>query len=136
MKRTFIVIAIVVAAIVALGFTNTCEISVPAKWEKLGSKKVNFGLERDVIKVTAREGGFTKMKVFVTGGSLNMHRLVVQYGNGMKDEIPLKHTFHKGSQSRIIDLNGRKRIIRDVTVWYDTKNRSRRRATIHIYGRH
>jgi hypothetical protein len=135
MKRTLTVMAIIVAALVAFGFTGLNDSTAPAKWEKLGSKKVNYGLDRDVIRVSASEGGFSKMKIFVTGGSLNMHRLVVQYGNGVKDKIPLKHTFQKRSQSRVIDLQGRKRIIRDVTIWYDTKNRSRKRATIHIFGR-
>ena len=40
------------------------------------------------------------------------------------------------NDSRIIDLEGGKRIIKDITLWYDTKNRAKRRATVHLYGRH
>ena len=37
--------------------------ALPPKWEKLGSRKVNFGLERDTLPVGAHEGAFTKLKV-------------------------------------------------------------------------
>ncbi len=108
----------------------------PGKWERIGSRKVNFALDRDVIHVGLKEGGFKKLKIVVTGGAINMHKMVVQYGDGSKDEIPLRHNFTRASNSRIIDLEGRKRVIRDITFWYDTKARSRRRATVHVYARH
>jgi len=106
------------------------------RWEHLGSRKVNFGLDHDVIAVTAFEGAFTRLKLKVTGGSLNMHRMVVEYGNGTKDEIELRHNFMRGSESRIIDLVGNKRVIKTITFWYDTKNAASRRATLHVFGRH
>ncbi len=105
-------------------------------WEHLGSRTVNYRLDKDVIKVTAREGGFKKLKIKVTGGSLNMHKMIVQYGNGKKDVIQLRHNFSRRSSTRIIDLNGGKRIIRDITFIYDTKNLSRKRAKVHVFGKH
>lgn len=106
------------------------------QWEKLGSRAVNFGIDRDVIHVGANEGGFTKLKIDVRGGAINMHRLVVEYGNGEKEEIELRHNFTKGSGSRVIDLKGGKRIIKNITFVYDTKNRSRQRAVVTVFGRH
>ncbi|WP_106791332.1 DUF2541 family protein [Aquimarina sp. Aq78] len=105
-------------------------------WEHLGSRTVNYRLDKDVIKVTAREGGFKKLKIKVTGGSLNMHKMVVQYGNGKKDVIQLRHNFSRKSETRIIDLKGGKRIIRDITFFYDTKNLSRKKAKVHVFGKH
>ncbi len=105
-------------------------------WERLGSKKVNFTAERDVIHVGLREGGFTKLKVHVTGGSLNMHKMVVEYRNGQKEVIQLKHRFKQGSGSRVIDLNGRKRIIKDITFIYDSVNKPAGKATVHVFGKH
>ena len=106
------------------------------EWERLGSRVVNYGLDRDVIAVGANEGGFTKLKVDVRGGAINMHRLVVEYGNGERDEIELRHNFSKGSGSRIIDLNGGKRIIKTITFVYDTKNLARKRAIVTVFGKH
>ncbi len=106
------------------------------KWERLGSKKVNFRLDKDVIRVGVRDGGFTKLKVQVTGGSVNMHKMVVEYGNGQKETINIKHQFSPRTGTRVIDLNGGKRVIKDITFWYDSKNRPGGKATVHVFGRH
>jgi hypothetical protein len=107
-----------------------------AKWERLGSRKVNYGLDKDAIAVGAHEGGYTKLKVVVKGGAINMHKMIVHYGNGTKENIALRHNFSKRSASRIIDLKGGKRIIKKITFFYDTKNLARSRATVHVFGRH
>ncbi|WP_299217023.1 DUF2541 family protein [uncultured Aquimarina sp.] len=107
-----------------------------AKWEHLGSRTVNYKIDRDVIKVTALDGVFKKLKVKVTNGSLNMHRIVVEYGNGEKQVIQVRKKIKKGGATRLIDLKGNKRIIRDITFFYDTKNLSRNRAKIHVFGKH
>jgi len=104
-------------------------------WTKLGSKKVNYGLDRDVIHVGSREGGFKKLKLKVSGGSLNMHKMIVTYGNGTRDEINVRHNFSRASSSRIIDLNGGKRIIKTITFWYDTKNLARKKSRVTVYGK-
>lgn len=114
-------------------FTSTTNGTVD--WERLGSKVVNYKLDRDVIKVGAHEGTFKKLKLKVTGGTLNMRRMIVQYNNGTKDKIDLRFNFKGGSRSRIIDLKGYNRVIKDITFIYDTKNNSRRRAKIHVFGR-
>lgn len=102
-------------------------------WSHLGSRTVNWGLDHDKIMVR-QPGTFTKLKVQVTG-NLNMHRMVVRYDNGGSQEISLKHHFVRGADSRIIDLRDNKRNIKSIDFWYDTKNRSRRRAKVHVYGR-
>ena len=103
-------------------------------WELLGSRTASFRPDIDIIRVGAREGGFAKLKVNVRGGSLDMNRMVVTYVNGTKDEIPLRFNFRRGSESRVIDLRGGKRAIKNIKFVYDTKNRSRRRARIFVYG--
>lgn len=132
MKNSILIFLITFLGLVSFSFTS----SHYAAWEHLGSKKVNYGLDRDVIHVGAMEGSFEKLKMQVMGGSLNMHKMVVEYGNGTKDEINLRHTFTRGSESRLIDLRAGNRIIRDITFWYDSKNFQRRKAMVHIYGKH
>jgi len=61
--------------------------------------------------------------------------MVVEYGNGSKDNISLKHNFRKGSDTRVIDLEGGKRIIKDITFWYDTKNLSSKKAKVDVFGK-
>ncbi len=108
----------------------------PARqWERLGSRAVNYRLDKDVINVGAQNGRYTKLKVAVTGGSLNMHKMTVHYMNGEKQNIPLKYNFSKRSSSRVIDLNGNKRFIKKIVFWYDTKNLARSKAKVHVFGR-
>ncbi|WP_298316435.1 DUF2541 family protein [uncultured Aquimarina sp.] len=122
---------LVIILLVGSSFTSNIK-----KWEHLGSRTVNYTLDRDVIKVTARDGAFKKLKVKVTNGSLNMHRIVVEYGNGENQVIQVRKNFKKGGATRLIDLKGNKRIIRDITFFYDTKNLSKNRAKIHVFGKH
>lgn len=105
-------------------------------WEKLGSRVVDYKLDRDIIHVGAHEGGFTKLKVNVDGGALNMHRMVVTYANGGSETIELRHNFGPDSGSRIIDIRGGKRLIKRITFFYDTKNLAQGKAVVTVYGRH
>lgn len=127
MKKQILFFALI--ALFIMSFT-------PPKWERLGSRKVNFGLDKDVIAVGAHEGGFTKLKIEIRGGALNMHKMEVHFMNGSDQNVELKHNFAKGGGSRIIDLPGNKRIIKSITFYYDTKNIAQSKATVHVFGRH
>jgi hypothetical protein len=104
-------------------------------WVRLGSRKVNYTVDRDEIPVTYRGGAFESIRVVVTGGSMNMHKCVVHFENGGVQEIDLRHTFTRASSSRVIDLRGNKRFIEKIVFWYDTKNLSRGRATVTVFGK-
>lgn len=119
------------AAVFTLNFTTD-----RAGWERLGARRVNYGLDRDEIFVTAKDGIFSALKIKVKRGGINMHKLVVHYGNGQTDEIELRQNFAPGSESRVLDLVGNKRIIQKVVFWYDTKNIARRRGVVELWGRH
>ncbi len=106
------------------------------RWEDLGSRVVNWGLDKDIIKVTYREGKFNAIKFVVRGGAVNMHRCIVHFENGETQEIALKHHFRRGDDSRVIDLVGNQRFIDRIVFFYDTKNRSRHRAVVNVWGRH
>ena len=125
---------VLVFAAVMMAASFGAEAQRRGSWEVLGSKKVNYRLDRDEITVGASEGVFTKLKLGVTAGSFNMHKMVVVYGNGERDEIPLRHNFSGRSTSRVIDLEGNRRIIKKVIFWYDSDSTSRRRATLTVAG--
>ena len=131
------ILGILMASFLLIGMSSfqPYKITPKKKWVHLGSRKVNWGIEKDVIEVGSNEGGFTKLKIKVTGGAVNMRKMMVTYGNGNKDNIPLKFNFKKGAESRIIDLKGGSRKIKKITFWYDTKNHSKRKATVHVAGK-
>ena len=130
MKRTFIFGFIIL--LMCLVDSNAQK----PRWELLGMRKVSYKLDWDVIPVTWREGSFNAIRIVVKNGSLNMNKCIIHFENGGTKEVALRHNFSGKSASRIIDLPGNKRLIEKIVFWYDTKNVSGRRATVHVYGRH
>ena len=122
-------------SIAATTINEQTNINATQKWKRLGSKSVNFRLDRDVIRVGTRDGAFSKLKIEVRGGNLKMYKMVVEFRNGQKEVIQLRHHFSARSGSRVIDLNGNRRIIKDITFLYDSVNKVGRKATIHVFGR-
>ena len=120
-------------ALAAMSFTIESD---KGPWELLGVRKVNYALDRDEIMVTRAEGLFTGLQIRVKRGPVNMHRLVVHYGNGESEEVALRENFRAGGVSRVIDLPGNKRIIKKVVFVYDTKNLANRKALVELWGRH
>lgn len=106
------------------------------RWEKLGQRKVNFAMDRDVIMVTAAEGSFKALQLKVKGAPIDLNRVVVHYRNGQTQVLNVRRTIPRGGQTRVLDLPGNNRIITKVVFVYDTRNRARRRATVELWGRH
>jgi hypothetical protein len=67
---------------------------------------------------------------------INMQKLVVTFGNGEVEELELRNNFAAGSESRVIDLPGNKRVIKKIVFWYDTKNIANRKGIVEVWGRH
>ncbi|MFH0894411.1 MAG: hypothetical protein V2A54_08235 [Bacteroidota bacterium] len=104
------------------------------KWVLLGKRVVNYAVDHDEIPVGAGLGDFKAIKIKVTKAALNMHRCVIHYKNGTKQEVELKNNFTPGSESRVIDLVGNERIITHISFWYDTKNKSQQKAVVTVVG--
>lgn len=115
--------------------SDTPETIAPPRWELLGAKKVNYGLDRDEIDVTAKEGVFSALKLKVNRGGINLHRVAVHFGNGEVEELELRANIPAGGESRVLDLPGNKRVIQKVVFWYDTKNYANKKAVIQLWGR-
>jgi len=129
MKRFFLIGLLFLMSSALISFV------LPPKWVSLGSKKVDFQVEKDVLPVTYREGAFSAIKLEVSDGALNMHRCIIHFENKTSQEVELRHNFGKGSESRVIDLKGNKRFIESIEFWYDSKNVQMRKATITVWGR-
>ncbi|HEV8303516.1 MAG TPA: hypothetical protein VGQ25_01030 [Gemmatimonadales bacterium] len=122
---------------VALLPTSTLRVDV---WELLGTRRVSFAAERDVIEVGIREGGgegggaFTAIRIEVVGGVLDMYNIRLTFGNGDTWSPDTRVAFREGSWSRTIDLPGPARVIRRIEFWYRSRLR-RGQATVRVFGR-
>lgn len=105
------------------------------KWEKLGSREVDFVADKDTIEVGANEGRFDKIRLDVEEGNLDMWNIRIVFGDGSDHSPDTRIEFRQGSMSRTIDLPGEARVIRKVEFWYKSEFK-KGRARIHVFGRH
>jgi hypothetical protein len=133
MKTKLTLPVILLASVMVSGFTIDHSILDP--WVQIGMLKVDYGLDHDVLPITYRQGHFEAVKIVVKGGALNMHKCMIYFEKGGQQDVPLRHNFAKGSESRVIDLKGNKRFIERIEFWYDTKNSADRKALIVVWGR-
>ncbi|MCB0636269.1 MAG: hypothetical protein KDC54_06610, partial [Lewinella sp.] len=67
---------------------------------------------------------------------INLHRCVVHFGNGDTQELQIRENIGPNGRTRVLNLEGNRRIITKVVFWYDTQNWSGRRAILELWGRH
>ena len=105
-------------------------------WVYLGSAKVHgMGVDHDQILVTAMEGDFKAVKLFVENEGIQFERVVVNFGNGGQQELAIRDFIPAGGETRVLDLNGRDRIIHSVDFYYSSDPLTKRRAKVKLYGR-
>ena len=103
-------------------------------WQRLGTRTVNGRGDRDVLPVTARQGTFRQLRYEVSGSALEMYDVVVNFGNGDRFSPQTRLVFGRGSDSRIIDLPGDSRIIRDIVFRYGNLPGGKR-AHVTVYAK-
>ena len=85
-----------------------------SQWDKLGERWVNGRIDRDVIPVQRRER-YSRIRIVVEHSALELHDVVIHFGNGEVFSPGTRLIFGQGSTSREIDLPGGGRA--QVEVW-------------------
>ena len=101
-----------------------------AKEQLLGTLSVQPKLQRDVLRVGSRGGQYKSIRMEVRQGTIEVYDLQVVYSSGAPDNIAVRQTFKAGSTSRVIDLKGRTRAIKQINVIY----KARVPAKVLFYG--
>jgi hypothetical protein len=104
-------------------------------WELLGERTVSDGLDHDVIQVTAAKGDFKSLKLVVRGHAVQFRSMRIHFGDGSEQAVELRDVIPAGGESRVIDVEGRDRVIRSVAFTYDAQSRRGKRALIRLFGR-
>ncbi len=89
-----------------------------ADWNKLGQRWVDGTHDRDVIPVGARDGAYRRIMIVVDNSALEMHDVVVTFGDGSSFSPRTRHVFAANTRSHVIDLPGDRRTIRSVEFRY------------------
>ncbi len=126
-----------ITLILSLGLLAAAPLTLQAgDWELLGSRKVGFRHDRDVIHVGADAGRFSKIQLRVRRAGVRFFDVRVHFGNGEVQDIPIRRFIPAGGETRVIDLHGGRRFIRKVVFHYKTRRAAPRRAVVKLWGRH
>lgn len=87
-------------------------------WNKLGERWVNGAAERDTIAAGATQGRYRRVMVKVEHSALEMFDVVITFGDGSTFSPPTRLIFGQNTWTRVIDLPGDARIIRQVQFRY------------------
>jgi hypothetical protein len=135
-KNLFVVIAAVLITLVQaqLSFAQTADKALKA-WELLGTREVDYTLDRDVVTLKESGHSITGLKFIVKNGTLNMHKATVHFTNGDTRDIEFPAEVNKTNDGRIVELAGNSRKIEKVTFWYDTVNKSKDKSIVEVWGK-
>ncbi len=76
------------------------------------------------------------MRFEVRGRAVDFHRVVIHFANGGDQTVEMRDTIRAGGESRVIDVDGRDRVIQSIEFWYDANTVGRGgRATVRVLGR-
>lgn len=65
-----------------------------------------------------------------------MNEMVVVYGTGAIDRLPVRYNITPGTDSRIYDLRGNDRVIRRIDLTYRSMRNSHHKARVEGWGLH
>jgi len=104
-------------------------------WTLLGTRTVDYTLDRDVIDFKESGEYFQTLKFIVKNGTLNMHKCTIHFVDGDSKVIELSDEMNKTNDGRILDMKGSNRKIEKVTFWYDSKNDSKDKSIVELWGK-
>jgi hypothetical protein len=107
------------------------------KVELLGSQKIGFKTDRDVLKVGRKEGRFRRIALRAIDNDIEILDMKVFYGRGPADDIQVRRVLRAGQRSEPIDLRGDEpRVINRIEFVYRARPNFRGAATLEVYGVH
>jgi hypothetical protein len=123
MKKIVVILVIAISSVCIMSFSNytTKDLVVFTQthdWQKIGQMMVNVEAYHDEIMVTATEGRFTKLKFKVLRAPIHVKNVKVVFGNGESKNVNINARIAAGTESKVIDLPGNKRIIRKIVINY------------------
>ena len=103
-------------------------------WELLGVRTVTDKVDHDSIAAVG-QGTFRSLKITVQGRAVQFRAVKVHFANGDVQHVELRDVIPAGGESRVIDIEGRDRGLRNIELWYDTQSLFGKQATVKVFGR-
>ena len=107
------------------------------KVELLGSQKIGFATDRDVLRVGRREGRFSRVALRALDNDIEIMDMKIFYGGrkGPPDDVKFRGILRAGQRTQPIDLRGKEaRVIERIEFVYRARPNFRGAATLEVYG--
>lgn len=107
--------------------------------ELLGSQKIGFAADRDVLRVGRREGRFSRIALRAIDNDIEIMDMKIFYGgrSGRPDDVQFRGILRAGQRTQPIDLRGKEaRVIDRIEFVYRARPSFRGAATLEVYGVH
>ena len=133
MKRLpFLALPVILVALLSSCMSGP---AVPPEAVMLGERTVAFKADHDVIQVGRYEGLFRSLFFAVEKNDIQIHNIVITYGNGERERVDTRLNFSADSRSRAVAFEGGKRRIRAIAFSYRTVGKwADGRARVVVYG--
>lgn len=116
-----------------LDFDRQPDRPVADQYQELDIQRVDLRSDRFVMPVGRGEGRVSAIKLRVLDNPVFVRRLEILYGNGRSQEVRIGEVLEPGRETRVIDLEGDLRFIREVVVTTRPQN-IRREARLQLLG--
>ncbi len=105
----------------------------PGMWDRLGMRMVGFQVDRDAFDLQG-EGRFRAIRLCVARNAVQFRDVEVHYGNGERQELPVRRFIRAGACTPPLDFAGRERRVRRVVMTYNAVPNFRGQAAVTLYG--
>jgi hypothetical protein len=105
----------------------------PGMWDRLGMRMVGFQVDRDAFDLQG-EGRFRAIRLCVARNAVQFRDVEVHYGNGERQELPVRRFIRAGACTPNLDFTGRERRVRRVLMTYNAVPNFRGQAAVTLYG--
>ena len=137
MHTRTLVRAVCLAAGVAVSAAASVSAQGP-RWSNLGTRTVDHTADRDEIRVTAREGTYSSIKLTVERRGVEFKNMTVHFGDprGGTQDVSIRKVIESGGETRVISLTGGSRVIARVVFFYTSAGRGGgQRPVVTLMGR-
>jgi len=100
----------------------------------LGTREVNFGIDRDTIVVPRSVGPLHQLIVVARMNPVEVYNIRILFESGASEDFNLREKLFTTRDRMIIDLPGNARVVREVIFRYRKINNAARRAVVELWG--
>jgi hypothetical protein len=123
-------VVILISLFVGIGVT-----AASAQWHDVGSKEIDDTVGSNTLPVTGWRSEFKKIRVGVTGTSVDFVRVVITYGSGITEDNFVRVLIRPGEFSYVKHLATGVRSIRKIEFWYEPESLEGQKAVVTLYAR-